>query len=90
LQWLGVDALSLTPDHSPGRDHGYDVADYLDVDPAFGTISDLDNLIGEAGRRNIRILLDLVPNHTSNEHPWFGDPDPATSTTCGPSNRTTG
>ena len=56
---------------SPNADFGYDVADYYDVDPSLGTLADLDELIAEAGARGIRILLDLVPNHTSIEHPWF-------------------
>jgi len=69
---LGVDALWLTPiNPSPMFDFGYDVADYRDVDPLFGSLADLDRLIAEAHRRNIRIILDLVPNHTSHLHPWF-------------------
>jgi alpha-glucosidase len=76
LAWLGVDAVWCSPiTVSPNCDFGYDVADYLDVDPAFGSLSDLDRLVEEAGRRGIRVLLDLVPNHTSDRHPWFRDPD---------------
>lgn len=69
---LGVDLLWLSPIHpSPFADHGYDVADYLDVDPRFGTLADVDRLLAESDRRGMRVLLDLVPNHTSSEHPWF-------------------
>jgi alpha-glucosidase len=69
---LGVDALWLTPiNPSPMFDFGYDVSDYCAVDPMFGSLADLDHLISEAHRRNIRIILDLVPNHTSHLHPWF-------------------
>jgi len=72
LAWLGVDGIWLTPIMlSPGADWGYDVSDYLDVDPAFGTLADLDELVAAAGERGIRVLLDLVPNHTSDRHPWF-------------------
>jgi alpha-glucosidase len=69
---LGVDALWLTPiNPSPMFDFGYDVSDYRGVDPLFGSRADLDRLIAEAHRRNIRIILDLVPNHTSHLHSWF-------------------
>src|SRR5262245_3832797 len=72
LAWLGVDAVWLSPIfRSPMADFGYDVADYRDVDPIFGTLADLDRLIAEAHRRGLRLVLDFVPNHTSNEHPWF-------------------
>jgi alpha-glucosidase len=72
LQWLGVDAIWLSPIHpSPMADWGYDVADYCDVDPRFGTLADLDELLAEAHRRGMRVLLDFVPNHTSDRHPWF-------------------
>lgn len=75
LVWLGVDAIWLTPImRSPGADHGYDVSDYRDVDPQLGTVDDVDRLVGEAGRRGIKVLLDLVANHTSRQHPWFRDP----------------
>ena len=72
LEWLGVDGLWLNPTFpSPNADWGYDVADYTAVHPDFGTLDDLDRLVAEAGRRGIRVLLDLVPNHTSIRHPWF-------------------
>ena len=75
LVWLGVDVLWLAPTFpSPNADWGYDVADYRGVHPDFGTLADLETLLVEAERRHIRVLLDLVPNHTSDEHPWFHDP----------------
>ena len=58
---------------SPNRDWGYDVSDYRDIDPDYGTLDDLDTLVREAGARGIRILMDLVPNHTSDQHAWFVD-----------------
>ena len=74
LEWLGIDAIWLTPTYpSPNHDWGYDVADYFDVDGDLGTMSDLDALVAEAERRGIRVLMDLVPNHTSIEHEWFAD-----------------
>jgi alpha amylase-like protein len=72
LEWLGVDGIWLNPTMpSPNDDWGYDVADYRSVHPDLGTLADLDELIAEAGRRGIRVLLDLVPNHTSDRHEWF-------------------
>ncbi|MGH7233775.1 MAG: glycoside hydrolase family 13 protein [Nitrospiraceae bacterium] len=69
---LGIDAIWLSPIYpSPMKDFGYDVADYCDVDPRFGTLADFDRLLAEAHRRGIRILMDLVLNHTSDQHPWF-------------------
>jgi alpha-glucosidase len=69
---LGADAVWLTPFYrSPMADHGYDVADYRDVDPLFGTLEDLDKLLVEAHGLGLRVIVDLVPNHTSSEHAWF-------------------
>jgi alpha-glucosidase len=69
---LGVDALWLSPIYpSPGFDVGYDVADYVSVDPAFGSLGEFDRLVTEAHRRGIAVVLDLVMNHTSHLHPWF-------------------
>ena len=74
LQWLGVDGIWLDPIMlSPNKDWGYDVADYCAVDPALGTLDDADELIAEAAARGIRIILDLVPNHSSDQHAWFKD-----------------
>ena len=72
LAWLGIDAIWLSPIfRSPMADFGYDVADYTDVEPIFGSLADLDALIAAAHQRGIKVLLDFVPNHTSNLHPWF-------------------
>jgi glycosidase len=69
---LGVDAIWLSPIFpSPMVDFGYDVADYRDVDPIFGTLADLDALIAAAHERGLKLLLDFVPNHSSDRHPWF-------------------
>ena len=69
---LGVDALWLSPFYpSPQVDAGYDVADYCDVDPQFGTIADFDELLHAAHSRGIKVTIDIVPNHCSNQHPWF-------------------
>ena len=72
LQWLGVDAIWLSPFYrSPMADFGYDVSDHCDVDPVFGTLDDFDRLLEEAHDRGIKVLIDWVPNHTSDQHPWF-------------------
>ena len=74
LEWLGVDGVWLNPTMpSPNDDWGYDVADYTGVHPDLGTLEDLEALIAAAGERGIRVLLDLVPNHSSDRHPWFVD-----------------
>src|SRR6476660_10042459 len=71
LAYLGVDALWLSPIYpSPLADFGYDVSDYTDVDPSFGTLSDFDVLVAAAHRLGLRVLLDFVLCHTSIEHPW--------------------
>lgn len=72
LQRLGVDAIWLSPVfRSPQDDNGYDISDYQDIDPMFGTLSDMDELIAQAKKRKIRIIMDLVLSHSSDEHPWF-------------------
>ena len=69
---LGIDAIWLSPFMtSPQKDAGYDVADYCDVDPLFGTLADFDELLAAAHDRGIRVIVDLVPNHSSDQHPWF-------------------
>lgn len=69
---LGMSAIWISPIYpSPMADFGYDVADYVDVDPMFGTLEDLDLLVTQAHARGLRVILDLVPNHTSDAHPWF-------------------
>lgn len=71
-QSLGVDAIWLSPIFpSPMADFGYDVADYCDVDPLFGDLAAFDRLLAEAHRRGLRVIIDYVPNHTSDQHPWF-------------------
>ncbi|MGO2658169.1 glycoside hydrolase family 13 protein [Mycetocola reblochoni] len=72
LQRLGVDVVWLSPVYtSPQADAGYDISDYQDVDPVFGTLADIDELIAELHSRGMRLVMDLVVNHTSDEHPWF-------------------
>ena len=72
LRWLGVDALWLSPIYpSPMADFGYDISNYTDVHPLFGTLQDLDTLLEQAHQRDLKLILDFVPNHTSDEHPWF-------------------
>jgi alpha-glucosidase len=72
LEWLGVEVVWLSPFYlSPMADFGYDVSDHTDVHPMFGTLSDFDELLEAAHRRDIRVIIDYVPNHTSDEHPWF-------------------
>ena len=89
LKELGIDAIWLSPVYrSPQDDNGYDISDYQDIDPLFGTLEDMDQLIAEAKKRGIRIIMDLVLNHSSDEHPWFLEAKkagtiPITTTTCG-------
>jgi alpha-glucosidase len=72
LEWLGVDAIWLSPIYpSPMADFGYDITDYTDVHPLFGTLKDFDDLVTSAHRRGMKVIMDLVPNHTSEHHPWF-------------------
>lgn len=72
LHELGIDAIWLSPIYrSPQDDNGYDISDYQDIDPLFGNLDDMDELIAEAKKRNIRIIMDLVLNHSSDEHKWF-------------------
>lgn len=74
LKELGVDAIWLSPFYpSPMADFGYDVMDYCDVDPLFGTLADVDELILKAHALGMRVVIDLVPNHTSSRHPWFAE-----------------
>jgi alpha-glucosidase len=72
LSWLGVDGLWLSPIYpSPMADHGYDVADFTDIHPDFGTLADFDALLAAAHDRGLRVIVDFVPNHTSDRHAWF-------------------
>jgi alpha-glucosidase len=72
LDDLSVVAVWLSPVFpSPMADFGYDVSDHCDVDPLFGTLADLDDLVADCHARGIRVVLDWVPNHTSDQHPWF-------------------
>jgi alpha-glucosidase len=72
LRWLGIDAVWLSPIYpSPDADLGYDISDYIGIHPAFGTLEDFDRLVAALHERDIRLVLDLVPNHTSDRHPWF-------------------
>ena len=69
---LGVDAIWLSPFYSsPQKDAGYDVSDYRDVDPLFGSLADFDNMLNKAHELGLKVMIDLVPNHTSDQHPWF-------------------
>lgn len=72
LRTLGIDAIWLSPVYrSPQDDNGYDISDYQDIDPMFGSLVDMEELIAEAGKRNIKIIMDMVLNHSSDEHRWF-------------------
>ena len=74
LAWLGVDALWISPFfRSPMADFGYDVSDYCDVDPLFGDLADFDALVADAHALGLRVVIDWVPNHSSDRHPWFVD-----------------
>jgi alpha-glucosidase len=72
IKWLGIDGLWLSPIYpSPMADFGYDISDYTGIHPMFGTLEDFDRLLQEAHARGLKLILDLVPNHTSDQHPWF-------------------
>lgn len=72
LQWLGITAIWISPVYpSPMADFGYDISDYTGIDPLFGNIKDFDELLQQAHQKNIKLILDLVPNHSSDQHPWF-------------------
>ena len=91
LQWLGVDCIWLLPFYqSPLRDGGYDISDYSTILPEYGNLGDFVELVDEAHRRGIRVIADLVMNHTSDQHPWFQasphgpGPGPTATATSGP------
>src|SRR4051812_15859945 len=72
LRWLGVDAIWISPMFpSPQVDFGYDVSDYQNVDPKYGTLADMDNLLNNGKQKNVKVILDFVVNHSSDQHPWF-------------------
>src|SRR6202012_4768383 len=72
LKELGVNAIWLTPIYpSPQIDFGYDISNYVAIDPPYGTMADFDRLVAEAKKRDIRVIMDMVMNHTSDKHPWF-------------------
>jgi|ERR1019366_4242272 alpha-glucosidase len=74
LYELGVDAIWITPCYpSPQVDFGYDVADYRNIDPMYGNLADFDHMVAEGKKHHVRVILDFVPNHTSDQHPWFQD-----------------
>lgn len=83
LEKLGIDAVWLSPVcRSPQDDNGYDISDYRDIDPMFGSLADMEELIAEAGKRRIRIIMDLVLNHSSDEHFWFREAKKSRENPC--------
>src|SRR5277367_6067868 len=74
LHDLGVDAIWITPCYpSPQVDFGYDISDYENIDPMYGTLADFDHMVSDGKKHDVRIMMDFVPNHTSDKHPWFLD-----------------
>src|SRR5208283_4119898 len=74
LHELGIDAIWITPCYpSPQVDFGYDISDYRNIDPMYGTLADFDHMVAESRKHQVRIIMDFVPNHTSDQHPWFLD-----------------
>jgi alpha-glucosidase len=74
LEWLGISVVWLSPVYpSPMKDFGYDISDYISIDPLFGSLSDFDRLVRELHDRDMKLILDLVPNHSSDQHPWFAE-----------------
>ena len=72
IKELGVDAIWLSPVYlSPNEDNGYDISDYYSINPEYGTMEDMDRLIAEADKKSLKIIMDLVINHTSDKHEWF-------------------
>ena len=72
LRWLGIDAIWITPVYpSPMKDFGYDVSNYCGIDPLFGSLADFDRLVADAHARGLKVVMDFVPNHTSDQHQWF-------------------
>ena len=75
LQDLGIDLIWLSPVYcSPNTDYGYDISDYYSIHPDFGTMDDFDALLAECKKRGMGIIMDLVANHTSDQHPWYDSP----------------
>ena len=84
LQWLGVDVIWLLPFYnSPLRDGGYDISDFFSIQPDYGTVDDVRDFIEAAHQRGIRVIADLVVNHTSSDHPWFQEARQPGSDKCG-------
>ena len=82
IKWLGVNTIWITPFYpSPMKDLGYDISDYTGTDPVFGTMEDVDELISQVHKRNMKLVIDLVPNHTSDQHEWFKESRSSKKTT---------